>query len=91
MTESRINFLKSLTNKEKRQLRARDFNKSEMRELINEAYLSETDTDIAVSRYIELKSIDVIASELDVDKKTVLSHLVIIQESIFAVILRISE
>lgn len=71
MQQNRIEAFSKLSEEEKYRLSAKDFTVSEIREIISETSLSETDIKIAECRYIKAMTMAQIAEEVNLDEKTI--------------------
>lgn len=71
MQQSRIEAFSRLSDEEKYKLSAKDFTVSEIREIIAETTLNETEIKIAECRYIKAMTMAQIAEEVGLDEKTI--------------------
>ena len=71
MQQTRVEYFAKLTQDEKYKLSAKDFTVSEIREIISETSLSDTDAKIAECRYIKDMTMSAIAQEVGFDEKTI--------------------
>ena len=71
MQQNRLEYFSKLSADEKYKLSAKDFTVSEIREIIAETSLNETDIKIAECRYIKAMTMAAIAEEVGLDEKTI--------------------